>query len=74
MKNTKKLIAPIIITVLLVVFFAFYLVMVFFVPVNILVKLVICLIPGGFIGVCIYNLIQRIKEINSGFEDDLDKY
>jgi hypothetical protein len=31
-------------------------------------------IPLVFVGVCVYVLVERIKEIRSGEEDDLSKY
>ena len=69
----RKLIAPIIITILLVSYFLFSIP--FLLDGNLTVKSVFVLfIPLGFIGVSIYVLIERIKEIRSGDEDDLGKY
>ena len=34
----------------------------------------LCLIPLGVCGVTVLVLVQRIRELNSGETDDLDKY
>lgn len=70
----KKIIAPVIITTLLVLWFAFYLCIWTIAPIPLLLKLVLCLIFMGLIGVSIYNLVCRILEIRSGEEDNLSKY
>ena len=72
-EHTKKKLAPIIITVLIVLYYGVYF--------GIIVSLVpgIFKIPLGiiplFLGITmIYVCVQRIKEINGGEEDDLSKY
>lgn len=70
----KKLVAPIIITVLLLIYFAAYLIGFSKEPLPIWGKLLSIVIPLGFMGVSIYVLVERIKEIRSGEEDDLSKY
>lgn len=73
--HMKKLIAPIVITVLLVVAYILWGVSVaLFLEVSIFLKLIWLIIPIILIGVCIYVLIERIIEIRSGEEDDLSKY
>ena len=73
MSHKKKMIAPIIITVLLVIYYVVYF--------GLLISLVSGIwkyVLGGFpllfgavtVGVC----IERIKEIREGEEDDLSKY
>lgn len=77
MKNNhmKKLVAPIIITVLLIIAYILWGVSVaLFLEVSIFLKLIWLIIPIILIGVCIYVLIERIIEIRSGEEDDLSKY
>ena len=70
----KKMIAPTLITVILVAYFAFfvytciYLEPPFWFSIA-LVALAICLA-----GICIYVYIERIKEIKRGVEDDLGNY
>lgn len=73
-KSSKKLIAPIVITILLIVNFSIFLISWIFIPIPAVGKLVGTLIPLGLIWVSIYILIERIKEIRSGEEDDLSKY
>ena len=70
----KKMVAPIVITILLVLYLIFY-----------IAACVMWNFPAGFkvlgilillaaIGVCVFVLVERIKEIRSGEEDDLSKY
>ena len=76
MKNhTKKIIAPIIITVLLVCFFAAYIwIGLMTNTTSFFIKVVILLVYVGLITLSINVLIERIKEIKDGEEDDLSKY
>lgn len=75
MKNhTKKLIAPVVITVLLVVYLLAFMLTWLFNPVSLLMKITGTGIPLVLIGVTVFVLIERIKEIRSGEEDDLSKY
>ena len=37
-------------------------------------KALLCLVPLAVCGVAVSVLVQRIREIQSGEEDDLDKY
>ena len=73
-KHAKKMIAPIVITVLMIVYFiAYFGFLISFLP-NTFYKIVLCIVPAllgaAMIGVC----IQRIKEIKGGEEDDLSQY
>ncbi len=70
----KKMIAPIIITVILLVVLLSYGVIWFVVPIAVILKIIIGIILLGLCGVSIFVLIERIKEIRSGEEDDLSKY
>lgn len=70
----KKLAAPIIITILLLAYFAAFLFGWSEAPLPLWQKLLGIIIPLGFMGVSIYVLVERIKEIRSGEEDDLSKY
>ena len=75
MKNSnKKLFAPFIITILLVIYFGIFVVTCFYVSVPIVWKIIGSLVPLALISVSIYVLMERIKEIRSGEEDDLSKY
>lgn len=74
-KQTKKLIAPIIITILLISYFMFYMFMgVFMEDIPSIMKVLILVIPLGLIILSITMLFERIGEIKGGEEDDLSKY
>ena len=74
-KHTRKLVAPIVITALVVAYYVG-----FFVLLSTTTGLATgWVIVGGVVPLClaaamIYVLIQRIKEIRSGEEDDLSQY
>lgn len=73
-EHGKKMIAPIIITVFLVLYYILYFgVLVAMIP-FLALKLVLAIVPVALAAVMIYVCIQRIKEIRSGEEDDLSKY
>ena len=74
-QNGKKLIAPIIIIACVVLYYiligvAFFL----FDGIALWIKIPGLVIPLAFIGVSIFVLRERIKEIRSGEEDDLSQY
>lgn len=73
-KQNKKMIAPIIIAVILVLYYIVFTIVCFMVPMPIIAKLVMAIIPLALAGVSIFVLIERINEIRSGEEDDLSKY
>ena len=69
----KKLIAPIVITVLIVLYYCVY----FGILVHLLGGLTAVLlgtIPLVLAGCMIYVCVERIKEIKGGEEDDISKY
>ena len=69
----KKMVAPIIITIL----FVLYLVIYFAVIINEvtgIMKILLGAVPLALAAVMIYVCIQRINEIKGGEEDDLSKY
>ena len=71
--NQKGYIAPIIVTVILLLYFILY----FGVLIVILPgvwKYLLLIFPTTFAGILLYVCTQRIKEIRSGEEDDLSKY
>lgn len=72
-KHMKKMIAPIVITVLLVLYFIFYFAIVTVLPIGIW-KFFLGIIPIILAVIMIYVCVQRIKEIKDGEEDDLSKY
>ena len=69
----KKMVAPIIITIL----FVLYLVIYFAVIINEvtgIMKVLLAVVPLALAAIMIYVCIQRINEIKGGDEDDLSKY
>ena len=71
--HKKKMIAPIVATVLLVLYYGVY----FGFLISLLEgawKYILGIFPVAFIGVMIYVCIERIKEIKEGEEDDLSQY
>ncbi len=70
----RKMVAPIVITALMAVFLFLYLGLLFFVDVPVWVKIAVGVILAIDYGVSILVLVERIKEIRSGEEDDLSQY
>ncbi len=73
MKKGKKMIAPIIVSVIIILYYVLY----FGIVVTLLdgvLKYVLGIIPLFFTGVMIKVCAERIKEIKEGEEDDLSKY
>jgi len=68
------MIAPIIITILLLIYIGFYVWVWSVIPIQKWGKIIGLAIPLSLMGVSIFVLIERIKEIRSGEEDDLSKY
>ena len=74
-EHSKKMIAPIIITIIFVLYytgFATACLLIYGMPA--IIKLLFGIIPLIFAGVMIYVLLTRINEIRSGEEDDLSQY
>ena len=70
-----KLAAPIVISVLVGLWLLGYAVLIFLVPaIPLWIKLLGAVIPLALLGVTRYVLCERIKEVRSGEEDDLDNY
>lgn len=75
MKNHgKKMAAPIIIATVCIIYYVAFFALCICIPAPLVIKLLFGLVPLLLIGVCIYVLAERIKEIRSGEEDDLSKY
>lgn len=70
----KKMIAPIVITVLIVLYYIVYFGFIVAVLPVFWLKIIVGVIPAALAGAMIYVCIQRINEIRSGEEDDLSKY
>ena len=71
--HKKKIIAPIIITFILILYYITYFGFVISL-LNGIWKYVLGIIPLVFSGIMIYVCIERIKEIKKGEEDDISKY
>ncbi|WP_346870289.1 hypothetical protein [Clostridium sp. UBA5119] len=72
-----KIILTIVITVLMLLFAIFYfggIVFVTFAEGIKLLPIILLLIAIGIGGAIIYNMIERIKEIKGGDENDISKY
>ena len=73
-KNAKKLVAPVVITVLLILYLIGYIVACFLISIPTPLKVIGIVVPLALIGVSIFVLRERIKEVRSGEEDDLSQY
>ena len=72
--HKKKMVAPIVVSVILILYYAIYFgVLIALVP-SMILKLLFAIIPILFGGVIIAVCMERINEIRSGEEDDLSKY
>lgn len=72
-EHDKKKIAPIVITILIVLYYTLYFTLVIFAVPGVL-KIIFGIVPLLFAGLMIYVCVQRMKEIDGGEEDDLSKY
>lgn len=71
----KKMAAPIIISILLILYYVGFAYVCLFADVfPFWIKLLFGGVPLLLAGVCVSVLIERIQEIRSGEEDDLSKY
>lgn len=70
----KKIVPPIIITIILIAYFILYISGAIHIPEPWWLRVTGVIIPLALIGVSIFILVERIKEIRSGEEDDLSKY
>ena len=73
-KQKKKMVAPIVISIITVIYFCFYAAICFSMSVLLITKILFGVIPLALIGVVVYVLVERMNEIRSGEEDDLSKY
>ncbi len=72
-RNFKKLITPIVVTIILILYFIVY----FGFLITLLdglLKYLLGIVPVVFAALTVYVCVERIKEIRSGEEDDLSKY
>ena len=74
-KHMRKMVAPILITAILVLYYiGFFLVCAVIEGIPLIGKLLAGILPLGLTGVSIAVLVERIREIRSGEEDDLSQY
>ena len=72
-KNKKKMIAPIVVTVIMLLYYALYFgVLIAYLPT--VWKYLLGIVPVAFSIVMVAVCIERIKEIKKGEEDDISKY
>ena len=74
MKYIRKIIAPLIITLILLAYYVVFAVFIVRLDISPLTKTLAAIIPFLLAGVSIFVLTERINEIRSGEEDDLGKY
>lgn len=73
--KTKKKIAPVVIVALISIYYiAIGVIFAYMNGVPMLAKITALVVPALLSGVAITVLIQRIKEIKKGEDDDLSKY
>lgn len=73
--KTKKMIAPVVIVALISIYYiAIGVIFAYMNGVPMLAKIIALVVPALLSGVAITVLIQRIKEIKKGEDDDLSKY
>lgn len=70
----KKLIAPIVVTVLIILYYILYFCLILVSFESLAAKVFLGIVPIVLSIAILYVCIQRIKEIRSGEEDDLSKY
>ena len=75
MKRTKKYIAPVIIVLLLCAYYIAFALVIGRVPeLPLWLRLAAILVPLAICGVLVYVLVERVREISGGEEDDLENY
>ncbi len=72
-QHKKKMVAPVVVTALLVLYYVFYFGLLLSLVGGIW-KYVLGIIPLAMAGVMIYVCVERIREIRKGEEDDLSQY
>ncbi len=73
-KHRKKMIAPVIITGIVVIYYAFYFGLLITFLESTWLKLLLGIIPVLLAATMIAVCVERIKEIQGGEEDDLGQY
>ena len=74
-KHGKKMIAPVVVTLVILAYFAGIIAAFTLIPcIPAVAKALMILVPLSLAGTMIGVFISRMKEIRSGEEDDLSKY
>ncbi len=74
-EHRRKMVAPLIFTIVISAYYITIGIVFLCIPeIPFLIKILFAVIPLALAGVAVYVLIERIKEIRSGEEDDLGKY
>lgn len=73
-RHCKKLLAPVAIAIILVVYLGWFVWMSLMQPLPPVSRIILLAVPLFLMGVTVFVLVERIKEIRSGDEDDLSKY
>ena len=73
-KHGKKMIAPIIITGIVIIYYSLFFGLLITSLDNIWLKLLLGVIPILLAATMIFVCVERIKEIKGGEEDDLSQY
>ncbi len=72
--HIKKLIAPVLITVLLIAILLVWLIGYMALLPGILPKIGVFVLLAALVGVSVFVLVERIREVKGGEEDDLSQY
>lgn len=70
----KKMVAPVVVSVLILLYYIFVVRLLFLLALPGFVKFLAVVVPLGVAVALGIVLVERIKEIRSGEEDDLSKY
>ena len=74
-EHCSKMIAPIIIAIILIVYYVAIAAAFVLIPdIAVIVKILMIIIPLALAGVAFAVTVERVNEIRSGAEDDLSKY
>lgn len=73
-RQSRKIVAPVVISVLIALYYLAIFRFLLYLPLPVFIKVALVVIPLAIIGTLIYVLLERIREIKSGEEDDLNKY
>ena len=74
-QHRSRLAAPVLITALLLLYYAGFFILLAVMPaLSLWSRLLLGVAPLALMGVSVFVLVERIREVRSGEEDDLDRY